>query len=319
MILHLASLWLPPAKSTLAGSVDSLFNFIMWMSIFFFVIVTVGTLWFAWKYRMKKNEKLGPTFGPSHNTAMEIFWTVVPTILVFIIFFWGFHIFLRAYMIPGDAEEIKATAKRWDWTFVYDNRGASYPDAENFNQANLYVPVGRPIKMRLASEDVLHSFYIPDFRVKMDCVPNRYTSLWFEVTEPGTYDLFCTEYCGDGHSRMLAKVVALPEAEYQAMKAGLPSIDTVDGPTLYAAKCAACHSLDGKPGVGPSFQGLFGKTESLADGSTVEVDENYLLESIRNPQAKIVNGFQPIMPAFPEDQLPADHVDMLIDFIKEQK
>ena len=303
--------------STMAGPIDELFNFILILSIVFFVIITVGTLWFAWAYRLKKGEKLGPTFGPKHNTAMEIFWTVVPTALLFVVFFWGFHLFMRAYIMPGDAEEISAIAKRWDWTFNYDNGGVSYPDANNHNQSVLYVPVGRPIKMRLTAEDVLHSFFIPDFRVKMDCVPNRYTSLWFEATEIGIYDLFCTEYCGDGHSRMLAKVHVLSEEDYQAKKKTL--VGPVAPDVLYAAKCAACHSLDGKPGVGPSFKGLFDKTETLADGSTVKVDENYILESIRQPMAKIVKGFPPVMPAFPEDQLQADQVDGLINFIKEQK
>ena len=179
------SLIMPAANSTIAGEVDALFYFILYASIVVFAIVVAVTAYFLVRYRRRGKNEL--TSGVDHNLKLEIFWTVIPTILVFIVFYWGFETFLKMHVAPKDAIEIKATGQKWFWTFDYPN------GATGLNE--LVVPANQPVKLLLSSTDVIHSFFVPEFRVKMDALPNRYTIAWFEATASGDYDIFCTEYC----------------------------------------------------------------------------------------------------------------------------
>ena len=304
--------YLPPTGSTIASEVDSLFNFVLYASIVFFLLVVTLSLYFAFRHRKRGDERLDTS--PSHNTLLEIIWTVIPVILVFTVFFWGFKVYLKMNVVPKDALEIKVTAQKWFWSFDYVKDGVN-----SLNE--LVVPVGKPIKLTMSSQDVIHSFYVPGFRIKMDILPNRYTITWFEATNIGAYDLFCAEYCGTGHSEMIGKVKAVSHDEYITWldEAGLGSEDmplAELGVKAYVSKaCQTCHSIDGTPGTGPSFKGIFGQSERMADGKMITVDENYLRESILNPNAKVVNGYQSIMPSY-QGLLKDREIDALIEYIK---
>ncbi|HSG99841.1 MAG TPA: cytochrome c oxidase subunit II, partial [candidate division Zixibacteria bacterium] len=196
---------MPPQSSTVAAEVDGLYYFLFYMSLFFMVLIYGATAWFAWKYR-RRGKRDVKTTGPDQNHRLEVTWTVLPTILVLIIFVWGFKGYLRMTIVPGDAYEVNVIAQKWSWQF-------RYPDGTITGE--LGVPVDRPVKLIMTSQDVLHSFYVPQFRIKMDVIPNRYTLTWFEAVRTGTFDIFCTEYCGKGHSEMLNKVVAMPANEFE--------------------------------------------------------------------------------------------------------
>jgi len=305
--------YLPAQNSTVASEVDALFNFVLYLSYFFFLLVTGGSFYFAFKFRKKGKREFTP--GISHNTALELFWTIIPTILVFVIFVWGFNTYLKMIIPPGNSEELKVTAQKWFWTFSYPN-GATTTN-------EIVVPVNKPYKLLMSSTDVIHSFYVPSFRVKMDVLPNRYTQLWFEATETGAYDMFCTEYCGKGHSEMIGKVKVVTDEEYISWlaenSAGSSLPPEEFGKELYTSKaCFTCHTIDGNPSVGPTLKGIFGRNESLTDGSSIVVDENYLRESILNPQTKIVTGYQPIMPTY-QGILKNEEMDALIAYLKTVK
>jgi len=303
--------WLPPQSSTTAGDVDSLFNFILGWSAVFFVIVVAAVLLFSWRYR--RRGKAGLTYGKDHNLALEIVWTAIPVVLILVVFFWGFRDFMRMHVAPHDSKEIKVTGQRWFWTFDYPE-GAS---AVN----ELVVPVNRPIKLLLSSADVIHSFFVPNFRIKMDVLPNRYTVAWFEATEEGDYDLYCAEFCGRGHSEMLGKVHVVSDSGYAAWIDANSSLGEgmsleEYGAQLYRQKaCVTCHSLDGSDIQGPSFKGRFGTQVLMADGSRVAMDENYMRESILSPRAKVANGYQPVMPTY-QGILKDRQIDALIAYIK---
>ncbi len=299
---------LPPAASTLAPMYDQLFYFIYWLSVFFFVVITVGTIVFAVKFRKKKGEAFRLTSGFCHNTPLELFWSVIPTILMFVIFVWGFRAYMQFFVIPGNAMEVRVTAQQWKWIFEYP---------EGAKSDILVVPDGKPIKLLMSSRDVLHSLYIPDFRVKMDVVPNRYTSLWFQSDHKGEYDLYCTEYCGQQHSVMTTRVSVRSDTEYR--KWIEENSVTPTGDVLYKRYgCNTCHTLDGSPGNGPTFKNILGRQETMSDGDVISVDENYLRESILEPKAKVVQGYEPVMPTF-QGTLSPDELDSIINFIKTVK
>ena len=296
---------MPPAASTIAPEIDSLFYFIYWASVFFFFVVTIGTLIFVIVYKKKHGEKSKLTPGITHHVGLELLWSIIPAVIFMMIFFWGAKLFLKLNVIPADAMEIRVTAQQWNWLFTYP--GGAKND-------KLVVPNGKPVKLLLSSVDVIHSFFIPDFRVKMDAVPNRYTSLWFQSDNNGDYDFYCAEYCGQQHSKMVGTVSVVSESEY---KAWIEEISvTPPGDVLYKRfGCATCHTLDGTVSNGPSLKGLFGKKEELTDGTMQVVDDNYLRESILEPKAKIVKGFEPVMPTF-QNTINQEELDALIDFIK---
>lgn len=305
--------WLPPGHSTAAGDVDALFYFIYWVSVVLFVGVVGATAYFAVRYRRKG--KPDYTSNP-HNDPLEITWTVIPTILVFVVFVWGFRGYMNLSIVPKDALEIKTTGQKWFWSFDYPS------GATTVNE--LVVPVDKPIKLLMSSKDVIHSFWVPEFRTKKDVLPNRYTIEWFEATQVGEYQVLCTEYCGTKHSEMLAKVRVVTEREYTEWLDANSNLGAGMAPEEYGAKlyttkaCVTCHSIDGKPGTGPSFLGIFGHEAQMTDGSKLVVDENYLRESILQPQSKIVAGFQPVMPTF-QGILKDREIDALIAYIKTLK
>jgi len=305
------SLFLPPGASSISGEYDALFEFILWASAVFFAIVVVSTLYFVIRYR--RRDEVAATDSRDHNMPLEIAWTVVPTILIMFIFVWGFKGFLKRSIVPANAMEIKTTAQQWFWTFDYP---------EGVNSVNeLIVPVNKPVKLLMSSRDVIHSFFVPSFRVKMDVLPNRYTVAWFEATRVGEFDLFCAEYCGKSHSEMVGKVTVLPQDEFDKWLAA--GAGPAEGESLrdYGARlfvkraCVTCHSLDGTTNTGPGLKGLFGRSERMESGESITVDENYLRESMLNPMAKIAAGFKPVMPTY-QGILKDVEVDALVEFIK---
>jgi cytochrome c oxidase subunit 2 len=321
-----ATIQLPRALSTNAADIDQMYYFIFWVSVVFFVAIIGAALWFIVKYHKSKNPQATP---PGHHDVLELFWTFAPLILLIPMFHYGFKGYVQAMVAPSNALEIRVRAKQWAWDFYY-------PGDTEPSPSELVVPVGRPVKMQMGSFDVLHSFFIPEFRVKRDIVPGMYSSVWWEALEttskfnPKTnkvegeaLDLFCTEYCGTSHSQMLAKVHVVDEADYQAFIAGKDkppegkSLAEVGADLYKKNACNTCHTTDGSPLVGPSFKGLFGKNESFEDGSSNPIDENYIRQSILQPQAKIVKGFAgKTMPPF---VLKDWKVDALIEFIKTLK
>ena len=310
---HNGTFWLPISGSTMAPQVDSLFNFILYISIFFFLLITIGTTYFVWKYRQQG--ALRKTSGVAHNTTLELVWTIIPSIILIIIFIWGFNIFLKLTIVPKDALQIKLTGQKWFWSFAYPN------GATTVNE--LVVPVNKPVGMLMTSKDVIHSFFIPAFRIKYDVLPNRYTQTWFEATQIGEYQIFCAEYCGTKHSEMLAKVKVVSAVDYQKWLdnagAGVGGNPAEAGAKLYQSKaCFTCHSIDGNKAIGPTFKGLFGRSEQFTDGSKGVADENYLRESILIPAKKVVMGYQPVMPPY-QGVLKDAEVDALIEYIKSLK
>ena len=308
-----ATLQMPPQASTVAHQVDNLYYFIFWGSTFFFLLIVGFSLYFVFKYRRTKVERLEKAF---HNTPLEITWTVVPTILVMIVFVWGFKDYMHLSVAPGNAIEYYVTGKKWLWEITDPNGSVSINE--------MTVPVDQPVKIILRSEDILHSFFVPAFRVKQDAIPNRYNTMWFEATVPGDYDIFCTEYCGAGHSGMLGKVRVLGPAqwrEYLKSTGGKPADMPLEawGAKLYASKaCITCHSLDGSKKTGPTFKGLFGHPVALKDGGSVTADEEYIRKSIVEPGSQIVAGYDPVMPVF-AGTLSAEDIDALVAFVKKQQ
>ena len=201
------TLFLPPGRSTIASDVDALFNFLMYTSIVLFIIVVVGMIIFVLKYRRRPGDSEEVTPGIAHSTKLELVWSIIPTILVIIVFFWGFRVYMKMNVVPGDAYEVKVTGQKWFWSFDYPE-GASTVN-------ELVVPVNKPIKLLMSSQDVIHSFFVPDFRIKMDVLPNRYTVTWFEATEVGEHNLFCAEYCGTSHSDMIVRVKVVPDRVFE--------------------------------------------------------------------------------------------------------
>lgn len=306
------SVWLPEAASTIAPEVDALFNFVYIVSVIIFIAVVAAMIYFVLRYRRKTaNER---TEHVEESKLLELTWIVVPTILVVVVFAWGFQVFLKMNVTPPDAYEIVVRGKKWSWDFEYPNGKVS--------AGELVVPIDRPVQLIMSSEDVIHSVFIPAFRVKHDVLPNRYTTLWFNATEAGEYPLFCTEYCGTSHSGMLANVIVQAPNEFEDwLKAGdaaaeLPLAEY--GEVLYQRQaCGGCHSLDGSRLVGPSFQGLYGSNREFEDGSSAEADDNYIRESILNPAARIAATYPNVMPGS-YSSLDERQVSALIAFIKEQ-
>ncbi|MEZ5063738.1 MAG: cytochrome c oxidase subunit II [bacterium] len=308
------SFWLPAAKSTFAKSTDATFYFIYWLSVFFFVLILVMAVWFLLKYRRKGPV---PQSQPSahHSTFLELLWSGVPLLLVLGIFVMGFRGFMDLRTPPKGAYEVRVIGQKWNWAFQYPN---GYEDSE------LHVPAGEPIRLVMTSMDVLHSFYVPEFRVKMDVVPGRYTDAWFQADDPGESRIFCAEYCGTSHSQMLSKVIVHEKGEFDEwMKKAADWISEMApeeaGAILYDRKgCRQCHSLDGTGGVGPTFKGSFGNRRAWSDGSSGVMDENYIRESILNPKAKVVAGFDPVMPTF-QGRVNEKELAALIAYIKSLK
>ncbi len=297
----------------LSGSVDSIFFFILAICITLLAGVTGVMLYFVVRYSRKRNPHPKDV---ADNLMLEIFLTVVPTLLVLVIFWVGWKGFQYMRTVPPDAMLVKVTGRMWTWSFEY----------ENGKQSNvLNVPLKRPVKLVITSADVLHSLFIPAYRIKEDAVPGKETYLWFLPDELGTYDIFCTEYCGVDHSGMITKVAVLSPKDFdQWYRAGEKRSGSTrklpNGAKLIQEKgCIACHSLDGSAKVGPTFKGLFGRKETIvASGRerTIMVDDSYIMRSIKDPAADIVKGFPPIMSAIP---MTDDEMRAIVDHLKTLK
>lgn len=303
--------WLPTPAAEEADPSDFMFYAVLGLSIFFFTGVTIATVYFVIKYRARPGHKAQPS--PSHNDTLEITWTVIPTIICVFLFLGGWRGYLAFTAERGGALQIDVTGQKWAWSFTYPNG-----TVDN----NLHVPVGQPVRLRMTSTDVLHSFYVPNFRVKQDLVPRRYTYLQFTPTRPGVYRLYCTEYCGKDHSLMKTVVVVHSSGEYEKFLAeAFAKQQSLSGPALgesvFKKKgCEGCHSLDGSTRLGPTFKGAWGEQVKLADGSTITVDEKYIRDAILAPQAQSRPGFPPAMPVIP---LSDKEIEGVIEFIKAQK
>jgi cytochrome c oxidase subunit II len=297
-----------PDFMTTTQAVDPVFMFIFGTCLILLVGITLTTLVFVIRYRRSRAPE--PTSQADGNIWLEIVWIVLPTVLVLAMFYYGWAGYLSLRNVPKDALHVTATARTWSWSFTYAN-GKTSP--------RLYVPVGKPILVNLVSLDVLHGFYLPAFRVKHDVVPGMKNHVWFVATKPGSYDLFCSVYCGAGHSGMITTVEALPPDKFAAwLQQGESEVSRLDGAKFAKEKgCLACHSLDGSRGVGPSFKGLYqSRVMVLQNGIQLSVtaDDAYLRESILKPKTKIVEGFQPVMPEYPD--LKSDEVEALVEFIE---
>jgi cytochrome c oxidase subunit II len=302
--------WMPPQASTAAADIDALFAFVLWTSVIILGGVVFFMAYYAWKYRRRSAADRPVDVEPSK--ALEISWVIVPTLLVLAVFWWGMQAFISAGIPPANAYQINVYGKKWLWEFEYPNGKRTVGE--------MVVPVGQPVQLVMTSEDVLHSFFVPAFRVKKDAVPNRYTTLWFEATHEGEYQVLCTEYCGTAHSTMYAKVVAVDRGTFSAWLQATDEGEGVPLPELgaqlfRAQACNACHSIDGSPGVGPTWLGTWGEMRPLTDGTSVRMDEDYFIESIIYPNAKIVQGYPPAMPAYPN--LTERQLQGLVAYMKE--
>ena len=311
------SFWLPGQESTAAQMMDPVFYLILAICCVFFTLVVGLMVFFVVRYRRRPG--IGPAESPSHHMVLEIVWTAIPLGIVAVIFYQSFLAYMDMKTAPPGCYEIRVSARQWKWQFIYPN---GHVDED------LHVPVDEPVKLIMTSEDVLHGLFIPAFRVKMDLVPGRYTSAWFRAVRPGVYELLCTEYCGDDHSDMLAAVHVHGPGEFEQWLSDaanylktLPPAEA--GEILYTRRgCSQCHTIDGTAGTGPSFKGIFGETHDLADGGKVLVDEDYIKESILEPQKKVRAGFQPVMSTYQgllSEEGPGNDIDALIAFIKTLK
>jgi cytochrome c oxidase subunit 2 len=302
----------PPQASEFAGPYDLLYYFETAVTVFFSSIIFGLVIYFAIKYRRRETDQPTPTF---ESTRLEIFYTVVPFLIVMVMFFWGAGLYFNVYASPKDPLNIHVVGKQWMWKVQH---------MEGRREINeLHVPVGRKVEMTMASQDVIHSFFIPAFRVKQDVVPGRYSTMTFTPTKPGVYHLFCAEYCGAQHSGMVGRVVVQSPEDY---KAWLNGADLGDVPPEEAGRllftslgCITCHAVQA-----PTMAGLFGRKQQVITNTgrteLVDVDEKYLYESITNSTAKVVKGYQPIMPSFrPPVTISEDQVMQLIAYIRSLK
>jgi len=326
--------WMPKAVNAEADDSDMMFYAVLALSVFFFVAIAALVVYFTWKYRHRPGHKSEPS--PSHHDVLEITWTVIPTIIVVFLFYYGWRSYIRVVTPPTSAVEINVVARQWGWTFTHSN---------GVQDSDLHVPVKTPVRLVMTSQDVLHSFYIPVMRIKQDIIPRRYTYAWFYAETPGTYRLNCAEYCGTDHSQMgctkkadngecigrRAVVVVEPDHgktykdyldDKLAETSNMPPAEL--GAKMYEKKgCNACHTVDGSDRVGPTWKvaGEWGKPFKLSDGSSAPMDENYIRESILTPNAKARDGFGGKlgqMPSF-EGQLKDKELAGLIAYIKSLK
>lgn len=297
----------PEAASSFASEVDALYFFILAVSAFFTVAVSLAVVFFAFRYRRRHPDEIGAHIEGS--LPLELAWSIVPTIISMVMFAWGAKLFYEMRRPPAESMQIYAVGKQWMWKFQHTG------GQREINE--LHVPMGRPIKIMVTSEDVLHDLYFPAFRTKIDAIPGRYMPLWFTATKPGRYHMFCAEYCGTKHSGMIGTVVVMEPQQYQDWLAGGSSEGTMAerGAKLFNdLSCNTCH-LESGQGRGPSLKDIIGTRVELAGGAAVTVDEAYLRESILNSQAKIVKGFTPLMPTF-QGLVSEEGLAALIEHIK---
>lgn len=292
---HNKTFWLPEQASTFAGMVDWAFNLYLWISLFFFALIVALIILFMIRYRRRRQDRLA-TGQMTHNTLLETSWTVIPLLIVMGLFFLGMRGWWHMQVAPSDSMLVDVVGMKWKWTF-------NYP--QGFSNDTLVVPVNKPVRLRVTSTDVIHSFYVPAFRTKADVVPGRYHSLWFQATRPGVFPVECTQYCGTNHSYMLTAVKVVSADEYKAWldaaaaaSGGNVPPEQIGAQTYTKRGCNACHSVDGKPGIGPTWKGIWGHEVKLADGSSVTVNAAYVRQSAMEPASQVVAGFPPVMPSY---------------------
>jgi cytochrome c oxidase subunit 2 len=298
----------PDSASTFSWQVDALYFYLSGVTLFFSLLISAVLIFFVIRYRRRTPYEIPRPVAGSHK--LETVWTIIPFIIAMTMFGWGARVYFTQYKPPADAIEVYVVGKQWMWKLQHAT------GQREINQ--LHVPVGRKVKLIMTSEDVIHDFFVPAFRTKADVVPGKYTTLWFEATTPGTYHLFCAEYCGMNHSGMIGSVIVMEPREFDNWLSGNTGTTTpaAAGQQLYQTLgCASCHGANGEGGRGPTLAGVFGKQTDLQDGGKATVDEAYVRESIINPQAKLVLGFGPIMPTF-QGQISEDQLMQLVAFIK---
>jgi len=300
----------PPTASSVATEMNMLYLFIAAISAFFVVLVAALVVFFTIKFRRRQPDDVGADIHGS--LILELTWTIIPFILAMVMFVWGADLFFRLSSPPANAMDVWVVGKQWMWKIQHP---------EGVREINeLHVPLGRPVRVTIGSEDVIHDFSIPAFRVKMDAVPGRWTTLWFTATQLGTYHLFCAQYCGTMHSGMVGEVIVMEPQDYEAWLAkGRAETSAVqNGERLFTdLACITCHKA-GNTGRGPTLEGLFGSMVQLRDGRRVVADENYLRESIMNSQAKVVEGYQGIMPTF-QGMVNEENLMQLVAYLKTLK
>ena len=297
---------LPEKASTFAEHVDPLYWFLILFVGAFFVVVCSVVLYWGIKYRKREGEDRR-SHHP-HSTMLEVAWTGVLVVIALSIFAWGVTIFFRAYDVPENALEISVMGKQWMWKIRHPN------GKREVNE--LHVPVGQPVKLTMTSQDVIHSFFVPAFRLKQDVLPAKYTTMWFTATKTGEFPLFCAEYCGTDHSVMGGKVVVMEPRDYAQWLGGTAGETALSsGARLFERLgCASCHAV-GDRSRGPNLEGVYGSELTLTTGEKVKVDDVYLRESILNPTLKIVSGYSPLMPSY-KNQLEEEEILNLITYIK---
>lgn len=300
---------MPVAGSKIAESVDTLYAFLIWASFISCILVIGGMVYFAMKYRRRSENDKTPYI--SHNTFLEFLWSFIPFVIFMVVFAWGWLVFHDMRTIPEKGLEVNVVGQKWYWDFLYKSGRKT--------SGEFTVPVNTPVKLIMRSNDVIHSFFIPGFRVKQDVVPGRYTAMWFEATKPGNYQVFCTEFCGDGHAAMLAKLNVLPQAQFEEWLQNDPykGLSLVEiGQRVFEGKCVACHNTNTEKKVGPGFAGLFGSQRKFQDGSSAAADENYIRSSMLNPNEQVVEGYPAgVMPIF-QGQMSEQEMTAVIDYIK---
>ena len=300
---------MPDQASTMAGEVDALYIFLTGLTIFFALLIAGAIVFFLIKYRRRSPKEIPrPIEG---SLPLELLWTIIPFIISMGIFVWGASLYYKQYRSPSDALDVYVVGKQWMWKFQHID------GQREINE--LHVPVGRKVRLIMTTEDVIHSLYVPAFRIKFDVVPGKYTSTWFEATKPGRYHLFCAEYCGTSHSGMIGYVEVMEATDYQAWLAGgrqEGSLASSGQKVFQDLACNTCHKSDGT-GRGPVLENLFGRQIELDNGQSVTADATYIRESILNPQSQIVAGFQrpSIMPTF-QGLVSEEQLLQLVEYIR---
>jgi|ERR1700754_3904125 len=298
----------PESASTNSWKVDAIYFYLSGVTLFFTLLISAMVVFFVIRYRRRSPYEIPRPIAGSHT--LETLWTIIPFLISMTIFGWAARVYFEQYHPPENAVEIYVVGKQWMWKIQHST------GQREINE--LHVPVGRKIKLIMTTEDVIHDFFVPAFRMKADVVPGKYTTQWFEATKPGTYHLFCAEYCGMNHSGMIGSVTVMEPREFDNWLSGnTGSVSpAAAGQQLYQTLgCVSCHGANGEGGRGPTLAGLFGHLTTLTTKQQVVADEAYIRESILNPQAKLVDGFGPIMPTF-QGQISEDQLVQLLSFIK---
>ncbi len=300
--------FIPESASTESSRVDALYFYLSGVTAFFTLLIAGVIIFFVIRYRRRTPHEIPRPIAGSH--ALETLWSVIPFVIAMSIFVWGAGLYFHQSRPPQNAIEVYVVAKQWMWKIQH---------ATGQREINeLHVPMGQKVKLIMTSEDVIHDFFVPAFRIKNDVVPGKYTTLWFEATKPGTYHLFCAEYCGMNHSQMIGSIIVMDQTGFNDWLSGNANQQTAAGAGqgLYQTLgCASCHGNTGEGGRGPALLGVYNNKVQLSTGQTVQADEAYLRESILNPQAKLASGFGPIMPTF-QGVVTEEQVVQLLAFIK---